>query len=383
MSAGRTVLVLGGGVGGITAANHLRSRLPRTDRVVLVERATQHVFQPSLLWILSGDRTPRRISRPLFRMLRAGIDIVQGEVTSLDVERRAVRVADRTLAADAVVVALGAELNPDTVPGLSQGGHNLYTLEGTVGAHEALRTMPGGRVVVLTASPAYKCPAAPYEAAMLLQDFGKRHRWSTSVSLYAAEPGPMGTAGPEVSRAVRSMVEETGVIYHPEHQVASVDVAARRLLFTNGAGADYDLLLYVPPHVAPAVLRSAGLLAGSGWVAVDRHTMATAADGVFAIGDATGIPLPSGKPLPKAGVFAHRQGEVVAANLADAWSGRTPSRRFDGSGACFIETGGGRAGYGSGNFYADPLPLMRLRPPARWWHWGKVLFERRWLHRQR
>jgi sulfide:quinone oxidoreductase len=112
---------------------------------------------------------------------------------------------------------------------------------------------------------------------------------------------------------------------------------------------------------------------------VDRSTFATRFPGVFAIGDVVSIPLAMGKPLPKAGVFAHAQAEVVAANLAAEWSGHAPRRAFDGHGECFLETGGGRAGFGAGNFYAEPLPQIRLRGPSRWWHWGKLLFERRWL----
>jgi sulfide:quinone oxidoreductase len=50
-------------------------------------------------------------------------------------------------------------------------------------------------------------------------------------------------------------------------------------------------------------------------------------------------------------------------------------------GACFIEAGAGRAGYGSGDFYAAPVPEMRLHAPSRFWHIGKVLFEKRWLRK--
>jgi sulfide:quinone oxidoreductase len=100
---------------------------------------------------------------------------------------------------------------------------------------------------------------------------------------------------------------------------------------------------------------------------------------VFAIGDIAAIPIPSGKALPKSGVFAHRQAEVVAENLAAEWAGRTPGRTFDGSGACFIETGSGRAGYGAGDFYADPAPKMTLHAPSRLWHLGKVAFEKWWF----
>jgi sulfide:quinone oxidoreductase len=291
-----------------------------------------------------------------------------------------VRVDDQDLAGDALVIALGAELAPETIPGLAAAGHNLYTLSGATATRQALDEFPGGRIVVLTAAPAYKCPAAPYEAAMLVHAMLRRRRAARAdVVIYAAEPGPMGTAGPEVSAAVRAMVEAAGVEYHPDHQVASVDPDAHRLTFSNGAATTYDLLLYVPPHRVPEVIRNAGLATSGSWVPVDPRTLATATPGVFAIGDVTGITIPSGKPLPKAGVFAHRQAEVVADNLAAAWAGDVPARAFDGAGACFIETGDGRAGYGAGSFYADPVPRMRLQAPAPWWHWGKVLFEKRWL----
>ncbi len=377
----RTALILGGGVGGLVTASKLRRQLPSEDRVVLIDREPDHRFQSSFLWVAVGKRTPGQVRRPLKRLERKGIEVVQGTVTELDAEGRRVRVDGEELSGDAVVIALGAGLAPDAVPGLADAGHNLYTLDGVSSIAAALASFDGERVVVLTGAPAYKCPAAPYEAAMLVKDHLARRGRDARVDIYAAEPGPMGTAGPEISAAVRRMVEAEGIGYHPEHQVERVDPSGRTLRFANGATAVYDLLLYVPPHRAPTVLREAGLTGESGWVGVDPATLRTEVAGVFAIGDVTGIPIPSGKALPKSGVFAHRQAEVVAGNLAAEWSDRTPDRAFDGTGACFIETGSGRAGYGAGDFYADPAPVMKLRSPSRLWHLGKVLFETYWFWR--
>src|SRR3990167_10874487 len=119
----------------------------------------------------------------------------------------------------------------------------------------------------------------------------------------------------------------------------------------------------------------------SGCVAVDRGTLETTFPGVYAIGDVTGIMLPSiGKPLPKAGVFAHNQAEVVAHNIARAITGKGEQRRFSGDGECFVETGDGRAAFGSGNFYADPAPAIRLKNPSMMLHLGKELYEKYWLY---
>jgi sulfide:quinone oxidoreductase len=348
--------------------------------VVLIDRERQHLFQPSLLWLAVGRRRPEQIQRPLARLQRKGIEVLTGEIGALAPETRGIRVNGTELTGDAVVISLGADLATDAVPGLADAGHNLYTLAGAQGAWRALQRFRGGRVVVVTATPAYKCPAAPYEAAMLLQDLLQRRGVGVAtVEVFAAEPGPMGTAGPAVSAAVSGMIETRGIGYHPDHQLERADPAARRLHFRGGASTEYDLLIYVPPHRAPTVVQRAGLLGAGGWIPVDAHTLRTEAPGIFAIGDVTGIPIPSGKALPKAGVFAHREAEVVAENLAREWSGRAPERAFDGVGACFIEAGAGRAGYGAGDFYAAPAPVMRLQAPTRYWHLGKVLYEKRWL----
>ena len=379
--SGKTALILGGGVGGLVVADRLRRALPRDHRVVLVNREREYLFQPSLLWVAVGSRHPHQIVRPMARLARKGIEVVNATVDTLDPSRCAATADGREYKADAVIVALGAELAPEAVPGIAEAGHNLYTLGGATAILNALQSFRGGRLAIVTAAPAYKCPAAPYEAAMLVEAWLRHQgpRKATELDFYAAEPGPMGVAGPTVSAAVRHMVESHGFRYHPEHQVVRVDPGGRSLTFANGATAGYDLLIYIPPHRAPAVVRRAGLAPEGGWIGVDRRTFETGLPGIYAIGDVTSVPLAMGKPLPKAGVFAHRQAEVVAANIAALWTRSGKRRTFDGHGECFLETGNGRAGFGAGNFYAEPLPQVALKKPNRLWHWGKVMFEWKWL----
>ncbi len=381
MTDHKTILVLGGGVGGLVSAVELRKRLPAHHRVVLIDRERDHLFQPSLLWLMTGVRKAKKIARPLASLEKRGIEVVRGEIERIDPSTPAVQVDGEELRGDFLIISLGAELAPDVVPGLAEAGHSLYTLDGAESLRESLRRFRSGRLVVLTAAPAYKCPAAPYEAAMLLEyDCRKRKvRGDVDIDLFAAEPGPMGVAGPEITAAVREMVEAKGIGYLPNRQVTSVDPAAKTLTFASGEVASFDLLAYVPPHRAPAVIREAGLVGDSGWIPVDRHTLRTGHPGVFAIGDVTGIPLALGKPLPMAGVFAHGQAEVVANNVAYAITGKGKTRSFDGHGECFIETGDGKAGFGKGDFYAEPKPQVAMHPPARRWHAGKVAFEKHWL----
>jgi sulfide:quinone oxidoreductase len=384
MTQGKTVLILGAGIGGSVAAKRLRHLLPREHRIVLVERESRHVFAPSFLWLMVGARSARQISRPMTALAKRGIKLVQGAIEHIDPANRMIRVGGKDFAGDFVVIALGADLAPEAIPGLAQAGHNFYSMSGAETLREARLEMRAGRIVVLVSSMPFKCPGAPNEAAMLLEhDCRKRGvREQTQLDLYTAEPGPMPVAGPSVSSALRQMIEAKGIGYHPNHAVTSVDPGQRRISFANGAAADFDLLAYVPPHRAPQVVREAGMCDESGWVPVDRGTMETKFPGVYAIGDVTVIMLTSiGKPLPKAGVFAHKQAEVVAYSIVRAITGKGEESRFTGDGECFIEIGGGRAAFGSGNFYAEPAPRIRLKEPSMLLHLGKVAYEKLWLYR--
>lgn len=127
MEQGKTLLILGGG---IVVASRLRRALSREHRVVLVEQASAHLFQHSLLWLMLGLRAPQQISRPCTALAHRGIELVRGRVERIDPVRRAVTVDGKELSADYLVIALGAELAPETVPGLAGAGHNLYSLAG-------------------------------------------------------------------------------------------------------------------------------------------------------------------------------------------------------------------------------------------------------------
>ena len=384
MSHGKTVLVLGGGIGGTVAATRLRQRLSGEHRIILIDRESRHIFAPSFLWVMVGQRDAERISRPMAALAKHGIELVHGAIEHIDPAKRTVRVAGKEFVGDYLVIALGADLAPETIPGLSEAGHNFYTLSGAESLRDARLKVSSGRIVVLVSAMPFKCPGAPNEAAMLLEyDCRKRGiRDQVKIDLYTAEPGPMPVAGPEVSGALRRMIEAKGIGYHPSHSVTTVDPTQRRISFANGATADFDLLACIPPHRAPQAVRDAGMCAESGWVPVGRDTLETKFPGVFAIGDVTGIMLTSiGKPLPKAGVFAHNQAEVVANNIARAITGKGAEQRYAGDGECFIETGDGRAAFGGGNFYADPAPQIHLKQPSVILHWGKVAYEKYWLYR--
>lgn len=229
----------------------------------------------------------------------------------------------------------------------------------------------------------FKCPAAPYETA-LLTDYLLRKRGvreKVNFQFLTTEPQPMPVAGPVVGDMIKGILLERDIEYQPNQKLTSVDPASKELQFEKGEKIKFDLLLAIPPHKSPSVVTESGLGDGPGWIPVDGRTLRTKYDDVYAIGDVTAIKLPSGMMLPKAGVFAERQAQVVANSIASEISGAAEVQKYDGKGSCFIDTGYGKAGYASGDFYAEPKPLVNPRKPGRIWHWSKVLFEKYWLWR--
>ena len=379
--AARTVLVLGGGVGGVSAANELRRRLDPSDRVVVIEREPRSVSQPSLLWLMVGRRRPADVSRPIEKILAAGIELVSAEVLGVDPATRTVETGAGRHTGDALVVALGAALDPDAIDGFADAAHNIYSAGGATTCARALDEFRGGRLVVAVSGLPYKCPAAPYEAALLLDDELRRRgvRGSTTIDLYTPEPQAMPVAGPMLGEAVAGLLEARSIRFHPQTPITRFEPGAHEVVLVGGARVGYDLLAGVPPHRPPTALRDSGLVNEAGWIAVDRHTLGTPFEAVYAVGDVTSINLANGKSLPKAGVFAHAEGLVAADRVAATLTRSASSRVFDGAGYCWLETGAGRAAFAAGDFYAEPDPIVALRRPSRAWHAGKVLFERYWL----
>lgn len=378
----QTVLILGGGIGGIAAANRLCKKLDPRHRIVLVNREEDFAFAASFLWVMNGSRQPSQVTRPLKRLERRGIEIVIGTVEAIDPLTRVVKVSGVDIHADHIVVALGADWATDRVPGLGEFGHTFATLTGAQKLRRELENIKSGQITVITSAPLYKCPAAPYEAALLI-DAGLRTRGvreHVQVLLRSAEPAPMPTAGKKVSEALQGILSSRGIDYRPSMQITSVEPG--RLNFSEEAEST-DLLVYMPPITAPKVIADSPLAQADGWIHADVNTLKTEFDNVYAIGDNTQIVLGIGKPLPRAGVFAHGQAIAVADSIIAKINGKDSVGRFDGHGGCFIEIGNGKAAFGSGNFYADPAPAISMKSPSRRGHWGKVAFElnvmRRWL----
>ncbi|MBI4243201.1 MAG: NAD(P)/FAD-dependent oxidoreductase [Planctomycetes bacterium] len=378
---GKRIVILGAGSGGLVCSHVLRKKLNSSHEIVVVDRQTHFIFQPSLLWLLVGMRRAAHIQRPLSFLQKKGINYINSEVRHVDFDQKEVHLISTKLKYDYLVISLGASLHPEKIPGLRDSGHNLYEINGADNARKNLELFKGGKIAVIVCATPYKCPPAPYEASMLLSSYFNKKKIRAEIELLTPEPAPVGTAGAHVSERIVSLIQERGVSFMPKHQISFVDSSTREVSFSNGKKSRYEIIVYIPPHGLPSVLNNPSLLTKNGWVKTNSRTMETDIENVYAVGDATEIILPVGKPLPKAGAVAKLEAIAVADNIASNILGKPPKSSYDGSSVCFVETGEGRAGLIKGNFYAEPAPKVKLKEPSMFLHWGKILFERSWFYK--
>lgn len=399
MDAQKTIIILGGGMGGLVAANELKKKVGKSARVILIDKNQAHIYAPSFLYLMLGKRQPDKIQKPLSLLRRKGIEFINEEIIKIDPESKLVKTQNQNLPYDYLIISLGAELAPEKIPGLAESGYNLYALKGVEKLRDNLENFSGGKVAIIISSLPFKCPAAPYEAAFLLNERFQERGISekTEINIYTPETLPLPAAGPDIGKVVVEMLAERKIGFIPETKLVSVDMQKKELRFSAQGGSvsggknnktangsatlttGFDLLIFIPPHQGPKVIRDSGLGNETGWISVDKNTLKTNYDKVFAIGDVIAATVASGKPRPKAGVFAHYEAVVVAENIVRELKGLPADREYDGRASCFLEVGYGKAGFASGNFYAEPAPIVKMKQPGRLWHWCKMLFEKYWL----
>ena len=368
----KRVLILGGGFGGIATARHLKQKLSSEVEVILVDKRDHFMVGFRKSWALVGESSLEEGQRPIDSLTSIGVRVLRDPVTRIDPQARAATMGDQRIDADALVVALGAELIPNAVSGFQEHAFNVYDPADIPRAAQALDEFQGGRLLIGIFGAPYKCPPAPFEMALLINDKFKAKGIRVNIEVFSPQPMSLPILGQAGCDMIEGRLADHGITFYPNHKATSIE--AGEVIFANKR-LPYDLLLGVPPHKPPAVVRESGLIGESGWVNVNKHTLETSFEGVYAIGDVVQIMLANGKPLPKAGLFAEQMGEIVAERIASGFAGEEPTATFKGEGGCYLEVGGGKAMMVRGNFLAEPEPEVTLTEATVEFLREKSLFE--------
>ncbi len=220
------------------------------------------------------------------------------------------------------MVALGADYDLAATPGLAEVGHEFYSVAGAEAVRDLLPTFRSGTAIVGVCGPLFKCPPAPSETALLLDELLRANGVRDDVRIQVVIPfGKPVPPSPATSEAILAQFAERGIEFVPDRRVAALDPATREAVLDDGTRLPFDLFLGIPVHRAPAVVVASGMTEG-GWIPVDKHTLATRFPGVYAVGDVTSV------GTPKAGVFAEGAARVVADQLIARIRGEARATRL-------------------------------------------------------
>jgi NADH dehydrogenase FAD-containing subunit len=335
----KKVLVLGGNFAGLTAALAVRSELHGDVDVRVVSASDQFLFNPSLIWLPFGKRSPADITFPLGPTFEShGVDFVHAEATALDLPGRKVSTTSGVYDYDYLVIATGYRNNFAAVPGLGPGG-NAYTitsLDDAIHAGEGWRKLlsaPGD--IVIGATQGAGCFGAAYEYLFNMSHQLRKAGLKKQVKLTYVSPEPFlghfGIGGLPHGEALLSMFLKKERIT-PVLNTGIDHVDEGRLVLADGKVIDFSYAMIIPPFVGQEVIRAATEIADEkGYVKVRDTYQTLGYDEVYAVGIAVAVDVPwqTATPVgvPKTGFPAEQMAHVAARNIAAQIRGQLPENR--------------------------------------------------------
>jgi sulfide:quinone oxidoreductase len=352
------IVVLGAGFGGLELATTLSATLGGDAHVTVIDRSDAFVFGFSKLDLMFRGATSDSVRMYYRDIAKPGVRVLRETVTAIEPEARRVVTDMGTHTADVLVVALGADYDMDATPGLAEGGNEFYSVAGAERLASIIPSFSHGHAVIGICGAPFKCPPAPSECALMLDDElrtrGVRDACEISIVMPLGTPVP---PSPETSAALEQEFAARDIALLSGRRVAALDPSRSVVVLDDGSELPYDLFLGVPKHRASDVVISSGMT-DDGYIPVDSATLQTRYPDVYAIGDVATA------GVPKAGVFAEGAARVVAQAIVARRRGGEPPERHLGRGTCYIEFGQGRIGSVDIDFLSGPTQTGTFNAPS-------------------
>lgn len=381
------IVIVGGGVGGTIVANVTARALHRDEaEITVIDTTGQHVYMPGWLYLPFNGSDGIELSRPERGLLNRHVQLITGEVAAIDTEQRELTMrasgpepAQTIVPYDYLVLATGARLAPEDLPGLAENRdawYDFYSLEGAQRLRTALHDFEGGRIVLAIGGIPYRCPPAPLEFVFLLDEWLQRRGLRSKTEIEYLYPLNRVFPIESVAEVATPLLEQRDIKYTTFFNTEAVDTGRKLISSLEGEEMPYDLLVMIPPHRGAKVIEASGLGDPQGWIPTQRDTLEVkGAEHVFALGDATDL------PVSKSGSAAHFEAKVIAHRLIAAVRGEEPDARhahafYDGEVMCFLETGHNHATQLVFNYEHPPRPPR----PSLFYHMEKQLFNRAYWH---
>ena len=394
------IVVLGAGIGGMSAAYELRGTLGQDPAITVIGEGDRFSFTPSNPWVAVGWRRPDQVEMPVAAYLaRKGIAFEGAGAQSVEPAQNRVLLRDgRHVDYDYLVIATGPRLAFDEIPGLGPDGgftQSVCTTPHATAAWDAYQAFlqdPGP--VVIGAAPGASCFGPAYEFAMILDADLRKRRLRDKVPMTYVTPEPyighMGLGGVGDSKGLmESEFRQRHVQWIVNARIAAVRDGEMDVVETDEAGQPkntrtlpfrYSMVLPAFTGV-DAVRRTEGLCNPRGFVLIDKHQRNPAWPNVYSLGVCVAIPPVEQTPVPtgapKTGFMIESMVTAVARNIQAELAGKPAAAEATWNAICLADMGDTGAA-----FVALPQIPPRNVTWARvgkWVHVAKIAFEKYFL----
>ena len=333
MSVPYRVVILGGGFAGIRVARRLAKDAGRQHvAITLVSRSGLHAYTPSL-YALAGaasDTARRRelersTALPLRRIFSGlPVSLLQAEVASVDVAQRQVALEDgRTVAFDALVIALGSEAAYYGIPGLQEHAITLKSVDDAIAISRKVGALMRGRDKPLRVTVGGGGATGVELSAMLAEGLGT-YQAGAHVTLVEAQPAVLAAFEPQVREYVAKELEARGVMLRTGTRITRAEAAS--VILDGTEELAHDVLVWTGGIQAPAILETLPFVCDKGRLVTDAPLTCAPASGgvatnVYALGDASCFHY-AGHYAPWTAHVALIQADHVAANIMRTVTGK-------------------------------------------------------------
>jgi sulfide:quinone oxidoreductase len=370
------ILIVGGGFGGVIAAESLAKKLGREHQITLVSRTSRFLFYPALARLAFGRCELDDVSFDLRdAMLARRVTFVEGDVARINSRDHQVTIARGEFTGqmhyDFLILAPGRRLATEQVPGFFEHAHHLLDIDGALKFGEALRGFHQGRAVI-GFCPGARLPVPLFETAFALADLLKERgdQRRCTITIVSGETPDQMFGDTSISKPLIDALRSHGVEFVSDFAINRV--TRKSVIASDGRAINFDLSMLIPPFRGPGAVVGTGITDDDGYVRVETTMRVTGLDRTYAVGDCVGF---SG---PKMGHMAVRQAEVAAENVAAEIQQGKLASNYDHEMMLVLEAGGADSIFLHRDLWTDDPANIKQ---GRFWAWAKRGHEQYWMKR--
>jgi sulfide:quinone oxidoreductase len=330
------VAVLGAGFAGLETTFYLRHTLQDKVDLTLVSDRDYFLFKPNTIYIPFGEDPAKfriALDEPVHRK---NLKFIQDRIRGIEPEGKKVVLRNGEFNYDYLVVATGADMRPEEIPGLKEHAVTVWTPEEMLRLRTAFSKLEeqaraGARQRLLfLIPPNNRCSGPLYEMALMTDTWLRRQkvREHVDITWTTYEDGFIQAFGPRLNTVVTDEFEERAISGHKGFVVTHVEPGT--VHYQNGERRSYDLLVSFPPYVAGE--RYSALPSDErGFIHVDPDSRRVKGHpNIFAVGDTADFPI-------KQAFLALLQGDAAAEHLAADIEDRKPKVLYEPVSMCVME----------------------------------------------